>query len=834
MLVYYFDLENIALISQSFVFCGHHHFYHLSSDCTSPGGTYQSEMKALDLIVLCFQLIGCTVAFSSVRLKIRHPYDNISLRGASVAFPSLQLSSSQRKSFKHEHMKYGHIRNYAIELHELSKLRTKTSAEKANAILDYMCSNAKSELNVVHFASVINCWANIGDATMAKSILIRMIDNSIEGVSITPNSHCFSGTLKAIINSKGDSISRQCEELIQIMTNLYESSKDEDLRPSVIVYNNLIQAYAEEIALERRCEKQTKTLFPNTPSRVDAAVNVNRKEIVEKAINLVKHMENSGEKGQVPRPDNFTYCSICNLLAKVGDIESATLSESFLRKMDGYDTPTWNAAISAWTSLCTIDGARRANELLNELEESLHNINVANDLTQGPNSLSYHTVISGWTRASTIGDTDYTAVKAENILIQMITKLKSKFPNAECRFTPNVIAFSSIIDCWSKSSSNYAWKKALNILNLMDEVKVKPNVITFTSAISACARSNSIDGALKASELLQHMKNLYKETGMDDIKPNAITYFAVIDSWARSKADDAGTKAHNLLSEMESIYRETGDKSMIPDTKIYARVIAAYTNSKSQDSSKRAIELLQKMEQFTLTGDENYALAKPNIVIYNTLINSFARKGMSKKALSILNQMDQYNSKISNDIDKVNPDEHCLSSIIYALSMSNMNGKARKALKLLERLERSHIDGNWRARPTARTYNMVMNCCSNTPRTKKQDVAEALTIAFDVYARLRSSSYAEIDRYTYISLLKTCGKLIPNSTDEKVGIIAGVFKDCCEEGLVDDDIMKNLIAAVPRESLDFILDKSVLDGDLPDVWTRNVRREGEGCQSMIL
>lgn len=788
-------------------------------------------MKVLDTVALCLQLIGCVVAFSSTKLKIRYPYDNnVSLRGASsVAIPSSRLSKSHRKSHKRTNKNHGLIRNYAVELHDLSKLRTKAAAEKANAILDYMCSNVVSELNVVHFASVINCWANIGDDVMAESILNRMINNCIEGVSVTPNSHCFSGTLKAIINSKGDSLSTRCEEVISTMRIMYEDSRDEDLKPNVIVYNNLIQAYTEEIAIHRRQKQQTKTLFPNAPSRVDVCMNENCTEIIKKAIALVENMENSSHKGEFPRPDNFTYCSICNLLAKVGDAESAILSESFLRKVEGYDTPTWNAAISAWASLCTIDGARRANELLDELELSLNDVSVVDDLTQGPNSMSYHTVISGWTRAVMIGDTDYAAVKAENILKQMIAKLESKAPDAEYRFSPNVIAFSSIIDCWSKSSSNSAWLKALNILNLMDQINVKPNVITFTSVISACARSNSLDGALKASGLLQRMKDSCLKRGMEDIKPNAITYFAAIDSWARSKVDDAGAKAHELLTEMESVYRETGDKSMIPDAKIYARVITAYMNSKSEDSDKKAIELLRNMEQYTLTGDENYALAKPNIVLYNTLINSFARKGMSKKALAVLNQMDQFNSKITNDDDKVNPDEQCLSSIIYALSMSNMNGKARKALKILERLERSHVDGNWRARPSARTYNMVINCCSNTPRSKKEDVAEALTIAFDVYARLRSSSYAEVDRFSFISLLKTCGKLIPNSTVEKVGIIAGVFKDCCQEGLVDDDIMKNLIAAVPKESLDSILEESVLLGDLPDVWTRNVKRECQAC-----
>jgi pentatricopeptide repeat protein len=781
-------------------------------------------MKLVDVVVLCLQWIGCAIAFSSTSSNFRYPYDDISLRGTSVAFPSSRSSSlRQRNSQTHENKKHINIQNYATELHELSKVRTKTAAEKANKILNYMCSNAESELNVVHFASVINCWANVGDSAMAESILHKMIDDDIEGISITPNSHCFSGTLKAIINSQGDSISTRCEEWINTMRTLYERNKTDDLRPSVIIYNNLIQAYAEEIAIEKRHKRQTKTLFPNAPSSVDTMMDTKCKDFIEKAISLIQNMERSDRNGEFPRPDNFTYCSMCNLLAKVGNSEAAILSESYLRKVDGYDTPTWNAAISAWTSLCTIDGARRANELLNELEQSLNDAHGADDLTQGPNSLTYHTVISGWTRASLIGDSDYAATKAEHILHQMITNLKSKVPNAEYRFSPNVIAFSSIIDCWSKSSVNNSWQKALDVFNLMDEVNVKPNVITFTSVITACARSNSLEGAIKASELLQRMKEMHLTTGLDDMKPNAVTYFATIDSWARSKTDDAGVKAHELLSEMECLYRKTGDKSMIPDAKIYARVISAYANSNLEDSDKKAIQLLHKMEQFTLTGDEKYALAKPNIVLYNTLINSFARKGMSKKALAILNQMDQFNSKISNDADKVNPDEQCLSSIIYALSMSNMNGKARKALKILERLERSHIDGNWRARPSARTYNMVMNCCSNTSRNNKNDVAEALTIVFDVYARLRSCSYAEVDRFTYISLLKTCGKLIPNRSNEKIGIIAGVFQDCCEEGFVDDDIMKNLVAAVPKEGLDCILDKSVLSGELPHLWTRHVK-----------
>lgn len=766
-------------------------------------------------------LCSVTLAFTSKKSKVGHLYRSSAIR-VSVLLPTPSSSFSQRKNHEDYHLTDKN-KNYAMILNELSKRQTKEAAEKAHKILHDMCLNARSDLNVVHFASVIKCHANIGNAEEARFILYQMINNDIDGIKIYPNSHCFSAMLKAIINSRGDSISTQCEEIMETMKQLYEETSAEDLKPTVFVYNNLIQAYAEEISIMKKSRSQTNILFPGSSLSVIAEIDFDCKKLIEKATNLIENMEAQEGANDTPQPDSFTYCSICNLLAKVGTVEAAVFSEKYLRKVKGYDTPTWNAAISAWASLCTLDGAQRAHELLLEMENaSVGSYNLMNAF-QGPNSLTYHTVISAWTRAQAPGDTGVTAAKAEQVLYSMIAMLKSDIPDAKRRFSPSVIAFSSIIDCWSKSGSENAWQRALKMIDLMREVNVQPNVITFTSVMTACARSNSVEGAVKSSEILQHMKNLYLETEDEDYKPNAVSYFAAIDSWARSGYDDAGTKAHELLTEMESLFRINRDPSLQPEPKIYARVIAAYTNSKVAGSDEHAISLLQNMEHYALTGDENYSLAKPNIVLYNTLINSFARRGMSKKALAILNQMDRFNSMITNDSDKVNVDEQCLSSIIYALSMSNLEGKARKALKILERLERSHIDGNWRAKPTARTYNMVLNCCSNTLRSNKVEVAEALTIVFDVYARLRTCSYADVDRFTYISLLKACGKLIPHTTVEKATIIRSIFEDCCEDGLVDDDVIKNFIAAVPYDSLNSILDENVLSGNLPSPWTRNVK-----------
>merc|ERR1711957_643991 len=42
----------------------------------------------------------------------------------------------------------------------------------------------------------------------------------------------------------------------------------------------------------------------------------------------------------------------------------------------------------------------------------------------------------------------------------------------------------------------------------------------------------------------------------------------------------------------------------------------------------------------------------------------------------------------------------------------------------------------------------------------ESDGGEAMEIAFTAYRRLQSSKYASVDRQTYVSLLRTCGKLL--------------------------------------------------------------------------
>jgi pentatricopeptide repeat protein len=344
-----------------------------------------------------------------------------------------------------------------------------------------------------------------------------------------------------------------------------------------------------------------------------------------------------------------------------------------------------------------------------------------------------------------VGDRGYATKKAEESKLLESSKFSEK--EEIDRFKPNVIAYSSIINCWSKSGSKDASNHVEKLSGRMEFNGIKPNMITYTSCLATYARSDSETGAKKASDLLTRMKKMYRDTGDESLKPTIVSYFSVIDGWARSDSKDAGVEAEQLLREVEDLYRG-GDLGMKPDVGVYARVIAAHSKSRKKGSDGKAIGLLRRMQKFALTGDENVALAKPNVVCYNTLIGSYGRRGLPINAFNILNQMDQFNSRITDESDKVIADEHSLNSIIYALSRSDLKGKAQKAMKMLERLENSHIDGNWRCKPSARRYNMVIATCSNTFKSTGQEKSQALAIALNVFQRLKTSQDLDTDKYT--------------------------------------------------------------------------------------
>ena len=167
-----------------------------------------------------------------------------------------------------------------------------------------------------------------------------------------------------------------------------------------------------------------------------------------------------------------------------------------------------------------------------------------------------------------MGDRGYATKKAEESKLLESSKFSEK--EEIDRFKPNVIAYSSIINCWSKSGSKDASNHVEKLSGRMEFNGIKPNMITYTSCLATYARSDSETGAKKASDLLTRMKKMYRDTGDESLKPIIVSYFSVIDGRARSDSKDAGVEAEQLLREGEDLYRG-GDLGMKLDVRVYAR-----------------------------------------------------------------------------------------------------------------------------------------------------------------------------------------------------------------------------------------------------------------------
>ena len=794
---------------------------------------------------------------------------------ASLSVPNVKLGQQQQRKYKeakkfntyiNDDEKISDVPPTTIDtkvLQDLSNQRTLESAKIANDILTSL-ESAGDHLNVVHYALVIDAYANIGDVKSAKKIVQSMIDrwNNNE-TSIIPNSHCFGGLIKAHINtytkrrnnrkkkkeketSSSSTLVKECENVLDEMSSLYIQSGKRDVMPNTVIYNLLLKAVTKE-AISLESQERTKVL---NPLRFSKSLNFNSNEqksvtrsqgYVEKALNILSKME-TGYKDQnngllaYPKPDSYSYCTVISLLAKcVSDAKGAELAESFLKKVNPFDTASYNAVILAWSNLGTRYGAERANEVLDQLEVSFLSSYDDDDqvvgkenVEIGSNEFTYNTIISAWVKSATLdGKYEYAAEQAELILRRGIDRCD--------KFQANVVSYSSIIDCWSKSGSLNGSKRAQLLLQEMEEAYksgkndfVKPNVISYTSCLLAFARTNTVEGAKAANELFDSMKEKYQENKDGDYKVNMISYFAVIDGWARCNSKDAGQNALHLLNELETLFRK-GEKDLKPDVRVYARVITALMKSADFDDAEN---ILRRMEQYANTGDEKFAFAKPNVVIYNTLINEYARRRQSKKAMSILNQMDRYDSSRKLEDDKVIADDHTLNGIIYALSMGNGKGKARRALKMLERLENSHINGSWDVKPSTRSYNMVINACANSFKQDEKERVQAVDIALKVYSKLTASNHVDADRFTYISLLKVCGKLMQTNSKRRQKLVSEVFGSCCDEGLVCDDVLENYLLAVSSTSiLPEIAElmkspkqSKLRSSMLPSEWTRKARQ----------
>jgi hypothetical protein len=105
-----------------------------------------------------------------------------------------------------------------------------------------------------------------------------------------------------------------------------------------------------------------------------------------------------------------------------------------------------------------------------------------------------------------------------------------------------------------------------------------PDIITFTSVIECFSKSSDPEAAEIGVALLEQAQAIYEETGEETIMPNLRTYTMVIRTLNTYPTSENINKARGLLDELVDLYEVTEDAELRPNNYPYNYVLNCAAN----------------------------------------------------------------------------------------------------------------------------------------------------------------------------------------------------------------------------------------------------------------
>mmetsp|Transcript_121 Transcript_121/g.202 ORF Transcript_121/g.202 Transcript_121/m.202 type:complete len:563 (-) Transcript_121:271-1959(-) len=548
-----------------------------------------------------------------------------------------------------------------------------------------------------------------------------------------------------------------------------------DLSRVETAYDNLLKAYKES--------EQDPSLKPtsiNTSIIIDAWSKSNASDAAQRAEAWLDRAYTEADGDEERIPDQVCFNNVINAYAQIG---SAQKAEGILRRMGTNtdlakpDTISFNSTISAYARSDDTGANQKVDTLLAEMKQR----HAQGDPFVRPDLFTYNAVIS--TLANSIDITERTADRAQALLSEM---MEPSMDNLKIK--PNINTFASVIHAWARLGNGHRAEELvlqMQKLHLEGTLDIKPNTVIFSTVIDAWSKSDDPHSAKRADAILRRMQ-LLNDSGNVDVSLDRICYNTTIRAWADKQKNIAGFKLHENMPAMrsEALLKEmlerfiNGNEKVDPDIFSFTAVMNGWSRSGHDESVRRNTNLLSLLVELN---EKGILSTKPDVTLYNTLLNTIAK------------------SKEPN--------------------------KATSAHEVLSRMEDSGVQAN------TRSYNAVITACSSSFREGKQIKSKALGIASNLLKKMRTNERIRPNDFTYNSFIKACAKL-SNNPVQSTKLIQEAFRMCCEDGQLSESVWNQLHEALPMRSLMNLLESNNFSPpnnrltstrDLPPEWSRSVK-----------
>eukprot|EP00980_Cylindrotheca_fusiformis_P006992 scaffold1469_cov119-Cylindrotheca_fusiformis.AAC.36 len=387
-------------------------------------------------------------------------------------------------------------------------------------------------------------------------------------------------------------------------------------------------------------------------------------------------------------------------------------------------------------------------------------LQAAGDKNLRPNVITFSSLMNCWAKSKLPE-----APEKVEALVEQMHELKTEEPDWEV--APNQVTYTTAIDCWAQRG------RADRVEALLKEMyqeysngnnDLRPNLPAFNGYLVALAKGGDVD---KAQSVLEQMERLYESDQLDE-RPSVISYSTVLSSFANSDVNGAGERA-------EAILRRMIDQGIPPNTISYNSVINSYTKSRQMD---RAENLLKEMHEASMHGDSEL---RPSVQTYTLVLSGWSKAKSpvaGERGERILGMMKSLAN--SGELDSA-PDIVAYNAVLDCWCKSRSDDAVNRAWSLFESMSREGVE------PDAYSYNILIRTLTRAGKLKdadklfqsmsdgmvepdvttyntmldawsKSSFREAPGRVVNLFSRIKSHERIRPDNFTYNILLNYYGK----------------------------------------------------------------------------
>ena len=400
--------------------------------------------------------------------------------------------------------------------------------------------------------------------------------------------------------------------------------------------------------------------------------------------------------------------------------------------------------------------------------------------------------------------------------LDLFHELREKYNTTQdIDLMPNTVTYNATLSAFTKNARKQDIKTAEDLLKEMEQLyeegssNIKPDVFTLTNIISCYANSNVDGAAERAEDILNHMQRLYEE-GDFSMQPTKVAFGAVLNAWAR--VGDA-ERAEAILNHMESL--QDGNEEMMANTVIYNTLINSWAKSKikQRESGRRAEKILRKMQSLQRND------AKPCRITFNSVLSAYNNSREVDAyfhAKGILQEME------NNPDHNIQPDIVTYTTFLNIIAKwKNINEKVGLAEQILDRILARKLQMN------TFTYDAILRVCVYTNTSDPKVRRKALVLAVKTFSEMQESYQFSPTSYSYSLFFNVISKHSSGNEQEK--LLSHSLKDCCEAGMLTESTLSHLKEKFPSSIINTILVPSdsvenVQLHHLPSEWSCNANK----------